>query len=220
MKSISSWFFSAAALFALGGLLFSRGRRDPLQPPRAPAAPRATAVVRGLALGDSLTAAGGYVEGLRRATGAPWDIVATVGIRSAAILRNAESALAPQRYSHVVVLAGINDGDLDPQRTIDNLTAICRLVKASGARVILVSETPHRGYVGFQQRAWDRHLAVRQWMLSQGRGVADVVVDSYQALEDPARPGWLRPDFARDDRLHLNGEGQGALGRLIAGALR
>lgn len=221
----------AASALAVGAVLVgragSKGRGSDAtgtprsSPPTVRPPSSRPAVTRGLALGDSLTAHGGYVGVLRQRTGAPWDIAAQVGASSGRVLELARQALggsSARSYSHVVVLAGVNDGR--STRTTANLEAIYRLAREKGALVVAVAETPWGSYAGgVTPEAWARHQTARSWVLGGAGGLADVVVDSYQALEDPSRPGELRPELAARDRLHMNADGQRALGELIARGL-
>jgi len=169
-------------------------------------------VTRGLAVGDSILAHGGAVAVLHRGSGAVWDNVARVSAGSPAVLRQAQDAFSRMRYSHVVVLAGVNDGDSPAERTMNNLSQIITLAKRQGARVIVVTETPFREYVSWTQAAQNRQDAVRAWLLS-GRSGASAVVDAFALI---SRVG---EDALAPDGLHLNQYGQELLGTAILRAL-
>lgn len=201
-----------AAVLALLLLLGSRGR----------AQSRARAVTRGLVVGDSIMAHGGAVNELKRRVGGQWTNVAVVGANSAAVLRQARQNLTRQGfYSHVVVLAGINDGDRPASFTKTNLTQIYQLAKSVGAQVIAITETPFRAYSSWTNGAQTRQNGAVGFLITQrGGGYVDRVVDAHTQFSDPARPGYLDPRYAAPDGLHLDSNGQRFLGALIAQAIQ
>jgi lysophospholipase L1-like esterase len=189
---------------------------------------QARTVTRGLAVGDSLLAQGGAINFLKQQTRAPWDNVAVVGASSRAVLQQAQAALQHRGvYSHVVALAGANDGDNPASFTKQNLTQIYALAKAAGAQVVAISETPFKGYAGLNQAGLERHNEMVRWLISgEGSRLANRVVDANTQLSDPRRPGYLDQRYAaimrgdRPDWLHLNNDGQRLLGALILQAIR
>jgi len=201
----------ALAAAALALLLFGSRARS-----------QARAVTRGLLVGDSILAHGGAANVLKQQTGAPWDNVAVVSAGSAAVLQQARTALTRSgHFSHLVVLAGINDGDRPASYTKQNLAAIYQLGKSMGAQVIAVTETPFRGYARWTNAAQIRQNDVVGWLTTRGRGMyADRVVDARTQFTDPQHPGYLDPRYAADDGLHLNAAGQRFLGALILQTIR
>jgi len=196
---------------------------------RARAQSRARPVTRGLVLGDSIMAHGGAVRVLTEQTRAPWNNVAVVGANSAAVLQQArENLQTAGRYSHVVVLAGVNDGARPASFTKTNLTQIYQLAKSMGAQVIAVTEPPARSYTGGWTGAHEmrQNGAVGFLVTQRGGGLADRVVDAWTQLSNPERPGHLAERYAaimptgRPDWLHLNSDGQRLLGALILQAIR
>jgi lysophospholipase L1-like esterase len=179
-------------------------------------------VTRGLVMGDSIAAHGTAVEVLREQTRAPWTNLAVVGANSAAVLRQAQSALRQQgRFSHIVVMAGVNDGDRSSAFTKANLAQIYQLGKSMGAQVIAVTETPFRQYLGWTNAAQIRQNDVVGWLTTRGRGMyADRVVDAHTQFTDRDHPGYLDARYAAPDGLHLNSDGQRFLGALIVQAIR
>jgi hypothetical protein len=193
----------AAALLA--ALLFGgRSRSRPVRP-----------VTRGLAVGDSLLAHDGAVNVLRQQTRAPWDNVAVVGAGTGAVLRQAQDNLTrPGVYSHVVILAGINDGDRPSDFSKQNLGEIYRLAKAAGAFVIAVTEMPFKGYAAWNQARQDRQMERLGWLIRyRGGDRVDRVVDAWTQFGEPGRPYYL-------DRRYAAPDGQRHLGALILQAIR
>lgn len=208
------------AVLAAGAVLLLGARGRAQSGARGAARP----VTRGLIVGDSLMAGDGAARVLREQTGAPWDNVAAVNANSSVVLQQAQNALRQQgRYSHLVVLAGVNDGDRPAAFTKTNLQRIYQLGKGMGAQVIAVTETPWRGWPSWTSAAQSRQTELVNWLTQgDGRRYADRVVDAWRLMNDPARlgQGYLDPRYARDDGLHLNGDGQALLGALILRAIR
>ncbi len=214
------------AALAVGAMLLfgSRGRAQPGT--RGPV----RHVTRGLIVGDSLMAGGGAARVLREQTEAPWDNAAVVSANSAAVLQQAQENLRQQgRFSHVVVLAGVNDGDRPAAYTKTNLQRTYQLAKGMGAQVIAVTELPFRAYSRWTTVAQARQTELVIWLLQgEGRRYTDRAVDAWHLLEDPARrgQGYLDPRYeavmqgGRPDGLHLNADGQTLLGGLILRAIR
>jgi lysophospholipase L1-like esterase len=179
-------------------------------------------VTRGLAVGDSHIAADIAIGVLRQQTGAPWDNVAVVGANSSAVLSQAQQNLTQQgKYSHLVVLAGVNDGERPSSYTKTNLQRIYQLGKAMGAQVIAVTEMPWHGYSSWTNAAQTRQTEAVRWLTTQeGSRFADRVVNAWHALDDPAHTGYLDPRYGTAAGLHLNNDGQRLLGALILQAIR
>lgn len=207
------------ALAALAGaaLLFGTRARGQMRSAARP-------VTRGLLVGDSLLAGTNPAQVLREQTRAPWDNVAVVGANSEAVLRQAQRALRRQGYySHVVVLAGVNDGDRPAVFTKTNLQRIYQLGKGMGAQVIAVTETPFKSYPSWNAAAQARQTAAVDWLVRyEGGRYADHVVDAWRQFDDVRRPGqgYLDTRYAAADGLHMNVEGQRHLGALILQAIR
>jgi lysophospholipase L1-like esterase len=172
---------------------------------------------RAVAIGDSITAHGGYLRTLQQGLpGYQWENAGVVGNSTGQMLTRARSLLSgPGRYTDVIIAGDLNDGDRSASYTVSNIRQMATRAKNTGHRVILVSSTPWRGYARWNQRGQDRQDEVRRWLLSGAEGLADVVVDGYRPLEDPNRPTYLNPLYAANDRLHLNRIGQTKLGQEI-----
>lgn len=162
------------------------------------------------ALGDSLTAHGGYCSSLEAQLPAGSSVTCHgyVGQGAKVIGTHLDEALA-DLPDDLVVLAGVNDlaSGRDPRSSLDT---IYRTADAAGARVIAVRLTPWAGHargVSLQQKT----LELNAW-ITQNQYVSAVVDTS--ALGDAA--GNLLAAYGSGDGLHLNSEGQRKLGELIA----
>lgn len=171
---------------------------------------------RGLVIGDSLTAHGGYVSEIRLSTSHPWDVVAEVGWRTSSML-TAARVTDFSKYSSLVVLGGVNDfvhARVSAQNIIWNLSEILRIAQQAGVEQrIIVSTTPWAGYRTATAEALEKQRIVNAWILSGADGLATAVVDT-SSLGAP--DGHLVTLYANADRLHLNVAGQRRLGQLIS----
>lgn len=171
---------------------------------------------RVLLIGDSIGAHGGFVRLLgQRLAGHTFQNQAVVGYTTGRMLTVAEQYLRPGAYSEVLVEGDLNDGERASLWTKSNLRRIYQLARDSGARVVAISSTPWRGYTRWTQEGQRRQDEVRRWIMTSAEGLLDAAVDVYEALEDPARPGYLNPRYEAQDHLHLNAEGQRVLGEEI-----
>lgn len=186
------------ALAARGSKLLPRGRR-----------PGAAVVI-----GDSIAAHGGFVGVIGRVPGMVVENAGIVGNSTGQMLARAEGLIRPGLVD-VIVEGDLNDGARRSSYTISNLRRIYQLARSAGARVIAVTSTPWRGYTRWSPEAQARQDEVRRWVLGGADGLVDVAIDVYTPLQDPARPGYLNPAYATQDRLHLNRAGQERLGQLI-----
>jgi len=201
---------SAVAAVVAGGYLFTRFTYTPKR------------VSRGLAVGNSILAHGGALQQVSAWTGAPWDNVAVVGSNTASMVPRARDALSRQRYSHVLVMGGPNDGAREPGYTINNLSQIYRMAKAAGADVIAVTELPWQGYASWSPTAQTRQDGLNTWLkYTKGGGLVDKVIDAHDVFLDRSRAGsFIRQDLVSPDQLHPNATGQRVLGQLINRAFR
>jgi len=85
-------------------------------------------------------------------------------------------------------------------------------VRDSGRRPVLVCPPPSGAF------HLDRAQALRAGLRDYARAQGIAFVDPWPAMEDPARPGWSRPELALDV-LHPNEQGQYVLAEQIARAL-
>lgn len=164
-----------------------------------------------VAVGDSLTAHGGYCETLRQflPLGSQVTCVGWEGEGAEAIAKKISANLF-QGADDVIVLAGVNDlaSGRGVQATVEGLERIYQKARLTGARVIAVELTPwatHKRGMMLQPETQQ----VNQWM-SMSPSV-EMVVDT-SAL---GTGGALNPELGGKDGLHLNPTGQAALGLLI-----
>ena len=73
--------------------------------------------------------------------------------------------------------------------------------------------TPMGGDANYTDAREAVRSAVNSW--SRTSGAFDGVVDFDAAVRDPAKPTWLREDFARPDHLHLTDAGYQAMGEAV-----
>jgi lysophospholipase L1-like esterase len=198
------------AAAGLGSVLWALFRRaQPLSRPATAAA-----------VGDSLTAHGGYVARLRERVGGAWTIIAEEGAGLWRIVQLARGRM--MRFDTIVVLAGVNAlhrGYADCQAGLIELYRMARAERErvgteEGVRVIAVTMTPWRGYSRWSAEADSVRARLRDWQLSGASGLVDATVDAWTLLGD--QNGRLRPEYNAGDGLHMNMAGQRALGDAIA----
>lgn len=169
-----------------------------------------------LAIGNSLTAHGGYCAALKSQLpeGSEVFCIGYPG-EGVKVIRSSLNLQQMRGASDVVVLAGVND--IASGRSLadikEQLTLLYQDVKASGARLIAVTLTPWASHFNGKQEA-SRKLTeqINGWIM--GSAVPDRKVFTYQLGN---KTGKLLPKYDSGDGLHLNDEGQKALGLLIAG---
>ncbi|MFI6868214.1 GDSL-type esterase/lipase family protein [Nocardia sp. NPDC050406] len=116
----------------------------------------------------------------------------------------------------VLLNFGVNDLILDESTTsaedlIAGFTELARRARAAGLSVYANTIGPF-GAAYYPGLAVDTGLPVRQrvneWL--RGTDVFDAVFDIAAAVEDPTRPGFIRPEFDSDG-MHLNDAGARAM---------
>ena len=117
----------------------------------------------------------------------------------------------------VIVLLGINDPKsgtgADPDDVIAALHQIADQAHARGVRVLGGTITPFKGAKGYTE-AFERNRGKVNEFIRAGN-VFDGVVDFDAAVQDPADPLTLRPDFDSGDHLHPNPAGYRAMGTAV-----
>jgi len=198
--------FAPLALAGLGllGMVWAVFRRVPhLKRP-----------VRAAAVGDSLTAHGGYTARLRAVVGGTWAVLAESGASLWRIVNLVRGRLTS--YDTVVILGGVNSldrGFADQQAALIELYRAARDQKAD-CQVIAVTMTPWRGHSSWTPERDEVRARLSAWQLGGASGFVDAAVDSMAALGDAE--GRLRREYDSGDGLHLNAAGQQALGDAIA----
>lgn len=168
------------------------------------------------ALGDSITADGGYLDELLKNLPAgsatrKWGY-SSQGVD---VIRAHVAEVLAWQPTDVIVLAGVNNlpaGQRAP--LVGNITRglqeIYDQLKAGGVRVVAVQVLPWGGYPTHNRYGQERLDNLNAWIrVASG---PDVVVDASSSLSDGTK---LRPELTRDG-LHPNGQGHVALGRAIA----
>jgi lysophospholipase L1-like esterase len=131
-------------------------------------------------------------------------------------------ALGVQGVTHTIILLGINDFEAArlfgaPQVAADQLiattaTAISK-AKARGVKVLLGTLLPYKGSSLFNSDDEIQREAYNTWV-RQASG-ADAIVDFDRALQDPADPVALAPQYSSPDRLHPNDAGYGVMAATV-----
>jgi lysophospholipase L1-like esterase len=146
---------------------------------------------------------------------------------AAGLARFDRDVLAQPNISSVIVLLGINDigqvtkGVDDPEYvsaealeaglTQMAMRAHERGLKAYVATLTPFKETTIKNYYDDDKEAI--RIAVNSWI--RGQKVFDGVVDFDKAIEDPAHPGQMRPEFDSGDHLHPGAAGEAAMAAAV-----
>lgn len=189
-----------------------------------PAIPITSVLVLGDSLADERVGGGGFVKHLRRhCSGVSFDNRAKGGFMVNQIWRQLQSEILPEgaRYSHAIVMGGVNDlySDQTANRTLAriqaDLTRIYDALRERGVRVIAITVTPWGGFKHWYSEERGRNtLTLNGWILEQAeRGLIAEAVDAYPLLScgDPAL---LCPELSAPykDGLHFGKLGHQKLG--------
>jgi len=121
------------------------------------------------------------------------------------------------KYKTVVISGGVND--IAQNRPLDkiqeDLSAMCRMAKDAGMKVILCTLIPMGDYLqklaqkkGIDPGKYQAKLAqLNDWIRSQQGGLADKVIDVYTLLENPSGRDNMNPEYLQKDKLHPNKKG-------------
>lgn len=165
-----------------------------------------------VAIGNSLTADGGYCRSLEQAlpVGSMVDCHGWVG-QGAKAVNDRVTDRALSQADDVIVLAGVNDlaSGRGVDYTIEALERIYQRARRLGARVIAVQLTPWAGHARGRHHYWETE-ELNNWIRKSPS--VEVTVGT-GALGDSA--GFLLPQYDRGDGLHLSRVGQQRLGELI-----
>jgi len=148
-----------------------------------------------------------------------------------ALARFDRDVLAQPAVKYVIVLEGINDlghagPNLFPNEQAGAPEIIAGLaqlaarahekgIKIYGGTLTPFIGTPFPGYYSDEKEA--SRKAVNEWI--RGSHTFDGVIDFEKAVEDPANPGHIRPEFDSGDHLHPKDEGYRAMADCIDLAL-
>ncbi|MET9626212.1 SGNH/GDSL hydrolase family protein [Lentzea sp. NPDC006480] len=194
-----------------------------------------TSSVRGsvVALGDSITDGSGSTGGANRR----WtDVLASrtslgvvnSGISGNQLLRDGtygvsgisrtpRDVLDRAGVRTLIVLEGINDIKAKPDATFEELRdgykKVISLAHSKHVRVLGATITPMGGYANYTDAREAVRTAVNKWIRESG--AFDGVADFDKAVRDPAKPTYLREEFARTDHLHLTDAGYQAMGQAV-----
>ncbi len=124
----------------------------------------------------------------------------------------------PAGATDVILQIGNNDiaAGRSAAQIIDGLTRFAGEARARGVRVFLTTITPVTpGMARYGTPAADQaRQTVNDWVRSQGRDVADGVIDLAQAVADPGLPDRLAPRFNADG-IHLTPAGSEAMANAV-----
>ncbi len=135
--------------------------------------------------------------------------------------------LAQPNVKAVIVLIGINDighpgsgspmsETTPPEQMEAGLSQLAERAHEHGLKIYIGTLTPFKdtvfkGYYSDDKEA--QRQAVNAWIRSSG--VFDGYADFDKALDDPAHPGHLRPEFDSGDHLHPSAAGDAAIANTI-----
>ncbi len=197
-------------------------------PSAAPAKRRRYSVA---ALGDSLTDphshGGKYLDALRKSCpesyfeswGKGGDMVNMMRRRFQAYVNTGET----QRFTHLIVLGGINDicSDEKAKRTNDkiiaDLTAIYAEAHRVGLAVIAMTLPPWGGFTAFYNpRRAASSFALSDWIREQAKtGAVDLLFETYPLLSC-GEPEKMCDPYAVPDHVHWSAEGHRVIGEALA----
>ena len=135
--------------------------------------------------------------------------------------------LAQPNVRAVIVLIGINDighpgsnspmTDLTPPDQMEaGLTQLAARAHEHNLKIYVATMTPFKDTVFQGYYSDDKEVqrqAVNTWIRSNS--VFDGYADFDKALDDPARPGYLRPDYDSGDHLHPSAAGDAAMAETV-----
>ena len=164
-----------------------------------------------LAIGDSLTAHGGYCKELENLL-PKGSSVFCIGYPGQGVqaIRTAVNVASQKGALDVIIFAGVNDlaTGHSVEYTMEQLDLLYREARSSGARVIAVHLTPWASHIkGKHLQAETKALnaaITKSWV--PAIRVETVALGMY---------GSLLPEFDSGDGLHLSDEGQKRLARIL-----
>jgi lysophospholipase L1-like esterase len=132
--------------------------------------------------------------------------------------------LALSNVSHIILLEGINDigmsarsaQPIEADQIIDGYRQIIARAHARGIKVIGATLLPYEGAAYYTEAGNQVRVEVNHFIRSSGE--FDGVIEFDKAVQDPANPNRIRPDFTADN-LHPNDAGYRAMAEIINLAL-
>jgi lysophospholipase L1-like esterase len=118
----------------------------------------------------------------------------------------------------VILLQGINDMIHDPRTKDPAMFAagyrefVARL-HAKGIKVIGATITPIKDWSGYDDQLEATRQGINEFVRTSG--VFDAVVDFDKAIQDPADPLKIKPEFDAGDHLHPSDAGNAALAAAV-----
>jgi acyl-CoA thioesterase-1 len=137
------------------------------------------------------------------------------GSRTDQILRRFSGDVPPQQPDMVIILGGVNDIHQDKELTSiqHNLTQLYDLSLKEKAKVMACTILP-LDILREDQKEKIREM--NRWIRETAKTKGLLFCDTHAALEDPARPGFLK---ATPDEIHPDVEGYKRMGEAIAAIL-
>jgi lysophospholipase L1-like esterase len=146
---------------------------------------------------------------------------------AAGLARFDRDVLAQPNVSAMIVLLGINDigqvtgGPANPDYVSADaleagLTQMAERAHERGLKAYVATLTPFKDTTIKNYYDDDKEairVAVNRWIRTQK--VFDGVVDFDKAIEDPAHPGQMQPDFDSGDHLHPGAAGEAAMAAVV-----
>jgi len=127
--------------------------------------------------------------------------------------------LALSNVSHMVLMEGINDIGMSPsgnlvsaQEVINGYRQVIARAHAKGIKVIGATLTPYEGAAYFTAEGESVRQEVNAFIRDGGE--FDGVIDFESAVQDPANPSRIRPEFT-EDKLHPNDAGYAAMAQIV-----
>ncbi len=127
--------------------------------------------------------------------------------------------LALSNVTHMVLMEGINDIGMSPRgdlisaaQVIGGYRQVMARAHAQGIKVIGATLTPYEGAAYFTTEGEVVRQEINAFIRSGGE--FDGVIDFEKAVQDPANPSRLLPEFT-EDNLHPNDAGYAAMANIV-----
>jgi lysophospholipase L1-like esterase len=177
-----------------------------------------------LALGDSITAHGGYIQKLKELAGPgiKFTKAATVGHKTSQMLaRISDPSVAGyadiSQFDTLILMGGVNNiwaGKSKITADIDKIISLASKKLKAPKKIVLLTILPFKGYPSWQKKSHQTILQVNEYLKSKDTGTNIICVDTFKLLADPGDNEKLMPGIS-SDKLHPNSKGQKEMGELI-----